>query len=162
MSKKDSAPFQKKAHATIAGPAAPVEAPAPPAEDKPAPWEGKKRLDASPKSLRVPFSEDEIAERRVELEKRLSQTPHLRDQMNAAKDAAKAAKDRLSAHTADAEGYSAITKQGWQYQDVECIEVVEKRPGGHILAVTYRTDTREEVSKREATKDELQEHIGGL
>lgn len=123
------------------------------------PWDGKKRLSAESKSLRVPLEPHEIVERRVELEKRLAQTPHLRDQYNAAKDAAKTAKDRLSAHVADAEGYSAVTKQGWEYRDVPCIEVIEKRPGGHALAVTYRTDTGEEVSKREATKSELQESL---
>jgi hypothetical protein len=126
------------------------------------PWDGKKRLDAAPKSLRVPFTEDEIRERRIDLEKRLAQTPHLRDQVSAASDALKAAKAKLTSHVADSEGFSAITKQGWEYRDVECITVLEQRPGGHQLAVVYRTDTGEEVSKREATKDEIQDSIPGV
>lgn len=121
------------------------------------PWDGKKRLAAEPKSLRVPFTEDEIRERRIELEKRLAQTPLLRDQMNAAKDAAKAAKDALSAHVAGSEGYSAITKQGWQYQEVECITVLSGS-----FAVTYRTDTGEEISRREATSTDLQDTLPGV
>lgn len=169
-----SSKFQKKAHAHITKGAI-KDAVSKAAKGEPAPlekivdrvldgdpWDGKKRLDTPIKSLRVYFTEAEIAERRIELEKRLSQTPHLRDQMNAAKDAAKAAKEALGAHVNAAEGFSAITKQGYQFQDVECIEVVEKRAGGHVLAVTYRTDTGEEVTKREATKDELQESIVGV
>lgn len=125
------------------------------------PWDGKKRLDAPTKSLRVAFTEIEIVERRIELEKRLAQTPHLRDQVSAASDALKAAKAKLTSHVADSESFSAITKQGWQYQDVECIEVLELRPGGHQLAVTYRTDTGEEVSKRDATTADVQDTIPG-
>jgi hypothetical protein len=68
---------------------------------------------------------------------------------------------KLTSHVADSESFSAITKQGWQYQDVECIEVLESRPGGHQLAVTYRTDTGEEVSKREATTADVQDTIPG-
>lgn len=121
------------------------------------PWEGKKRLDAGPKALRVPFTEDDIRDRRIELEKRIGQTPHLRNQHNTAKDAAKAAKDALSAHIAGTEGYSAITKQGWQYQDVDCVTVLA---GSH--AVTYRTDTGEEISRQEATSSDLQDTLPGV
>ena len=128
-----------------------------PHPDRADPWDGKKRLAAEPKSLRVPFTEDEIRERRIELEKRLAQTPLLRDQMNAAKDAAKAAKDALSAHVAGSEGFSAITKQGWQYQEVECITVL-----AGSTAVTYRTDTGEEISRREATSTDLQDTLPGV
>ena len=169
---KKSTKFQKDAHSTIKGFAEKLESigakiePATPTDLPPlpdAPWDGKKRLGAPTKSLRVNLTPEELVERRLELEKRLAQTPYLRDQLNATKDAAKAAKDRLSAHTADAEGYSAITKQGFEFREIECIEVIEKRAGGHILVVTYRTDTLEEVGPgREATSAELQENIGGV
>jgi len=121
-----------------------------PHPDRADPWDGKKRLSAEPKSLRVPFTEDDIRDRRIELEKRIGQTPHLRN-------AAKAAKDALSAHIAGTEGYSAITKQGWQYQDVDCVTVLA---GSH--AVTYRTDTGEEISRQEATSSDLQDTLPGV
>jgi hypothetical protein len=121
------------------------------------PWDGKKRLDAGPKALRVPFTEDDIQERRIELEKRIAQTALLRAQHNTAKNAAKAAKDALSVHIAGTEGYSAITKQGWEYKDVDCVTVLS---GAH--AVAYRTDTGEEISRREATSADLQDSIPGV
>ena len=125
------------------------------------PWDGKQRLNADPKQLRCPFTEDDIAERRAELEKRIGQTPALRDQLHAAADAHKAAKDALAAHLAANEGYSAITKQGWEYREIETIEVQEKRGAEHV-GVRYRVDTGEQVGGyRPLTKDELQESIPG-
>mgnify|MGYP003405996191 CR=1 FL=1 len=153
--KSDDKGFQGKAHAGL-GKARLDTGPQidPPYAD---PWDGKKRLAAEPKSLRVPFTEDEIRERRVELEKRIAQTPLLRDQCNAARDAAKVAKDALSAHISQSEGFSAITKQGWQYQDVDCVTVLSG-----AFAVTYRTDTGEEISRREATAADVQDSIPGV
>ena len=84
-----------------------------------------------------------------------------RDQLHAAADAHKAAKDALAAHLAQNEGYSAITKQGWEYREIETIEVQEKR-GAEQVGVRYRVDTGEQVGAyRQLTKDELQESIPG-
>lgn len=125
------------------------------------PWDGKRRLNADPKSLRCSFTEEDIAERRAELEKRIGQTPALRDQLHAAADAHKAAKDALAAHLSSNEGYSQITKQGWEYREIETIEVQEKRGAEHV-GVRYRVDTGEQVGAyRQLTKDELQESIPG-
>ena len=57
--------------------------------------------------------------------------------------------------------FPAITKQGWEYREIETIEVQEKRGAEHV-GVRYRVDTGEQVGGyRPLTKDELQESIPG-
>ncbi len=162
--KKSTSDAGKAGHRPVPPEAKPIEAPYQDEQrtgDYAAPWDGKRRLNADPKSLRCAFTEEDIAERRAELEKRIGQTPALRDQLHAAADAHKAAKDALAAHLSSNEGYSQITKQGWEYREIETIEVQEKRGAEHV-GVRYRVDTHEQVGAyRQLTKDELLESIPG-